>query len=108
MDDADLYTSDDTTTKDNGMTDPIDLWHKTQGHLDQWSNLLQASGGALKPEKCFWYSLLTNVMKDIGVTWILTIMYLDGTEQVIEQKAPTFSMETVGVMTHQQEGTKGI
>ncbi len=57
VDDADLYTSDDTTTEDNGTTDPIELWHNTQENLDQWSNLLQASGGALKPKKCFWYSL---------------------------------------------------
>jgi hypothetical protein len=57
VDEADLYTSDDTITEDNGMADPIELWHKTQGNLYQWSNLLQASGGALKPKKCFWYAL---------------------------------------------------
>jgi len=26
-------------------------------NLTQWSTLLNAMGGALKPEKCFWYML---------------------------------------------------
>ena len=63
VDDADLNMSKDTTAEDNGMTDPIDVWQKTQRNLDQWSNLLQSSGGALKPEKCLWY-FLTNECND--------------------------------------------
>jgi len=112
VDDADLYTGDDTTSDDKGMTDTTELWHQTQGNLDQWSNLLQGSGGALKPEKCFWYSLsykcndgLWSYM-DVS-DFELKITNLDGTEQVIEQKAPTFSMKTLGVYDSPTGGNKG-
>jgi hypothetical protein len=59
VDDADLYTSDDRQPEPNKLINPAELWLQTQSNLDQWSDLLRASGGALKPEKCFcfWYSL---------------------------------------------------
>ena len=51
VDDTDLYTWKD------GLLDPGKLWVQTQLELTQWSTLLNATGGALKPEKCFWYML---------------------------------------------------
>ena len=51
VDDTDLYTWKD------GLLDPGALWLQTQLELTQWSPLLNATGGALKPEKCFWYML---------------------------------------------------
>ena len=51
VDDTDLYT---------GGKDPsklTDLWRQTQINVDQWNSLIQETGGALKPEKCFWYSI---------------------------------------------------
>jgi hypothetical protein len=45
VDDTDLYT-----WKEHIM-DPGQI------ELEQWSCLLNATGGALKPEKCFWYLL---------------------------------------------------
>jgi hypothetical protein len=51
VDDTDLYT-----WKEHIM-DPGELWCQTQIELDQWSYLLNATGGALIPEKCFWYLL---------------------------------------------------
>jgi hypothetical protein len=44
VDDTDPYTWRD------GLLDPGDLWCQTQVDLHQWSCLLNASGGALKPE----------------------------------------------------------
>ncbi len=51
VDDTDLYT-----WKEHIM-DPGELWFQTQIELEKWSCLLNATGGALKPEKCFWYLL---------------------------------------------------
>jgi hypothetical protein len=43
---------DDTSLLNTG-----ELWLQTQLKLTQWSTLLNAMGGALKPQKCFWYML---------------------------------------------------
>jgi hypothetical protein len=51
VDNTDLYTWKD------GLLDPGQLWLQTQVELTQWSNLLNTTGGALKPKKCFWYML---------------------------------------------------
>jgi len=51
VDNADLYTGL------NGQLESTELWTETQERVDQWSSLLDGTGGALKPEKCFWYSL---------------------------------------------------
>jgi hypothetical protein len=51
VDDKDLYTWRD------GHLNPGELWCQTQVNLHQWSCLLNATGGALKPEKCVWYLL---------------------------------------------------
>ena len=55
VENADLYTCNDRHPNKDESTNPAELWLQTQRNLDQWSNLLQASGGALKPKKCFWY-----------------------------------------------------
>jgi hypothetical protein len=47
VEDTDLYTWRD------GLLNPGNLWCQTQVILHQWSCLLNATGGALKPEKCF-------------------------------------------------------
>jgi hypothetical protein len=50
VDATDLYTWRD------GLLNPGKLWCQTQVDLHQWSYLLNATGGALKPEKCFWFA----------------------------------------------------
>ncbi len=47
VDDTDLYTWR------QDIMDPGELWGQTQIELEQWSCLLNAMGGALKPEKVF-------------------------------------------------------
>jgi hypothetical protein len=44
VDDTDLYTWKD------GLLDPGELWVQTQLERTQWSTLLNATGGALKPK----------------------------------------------------------
>jgi hypothetical protein len=51
VDDTDLYTWREE------ILDPGNLWYQTQLELEQLSCLLNATGGALKLEKCFWYML---------------------------------------------------
>jgi hypothetical protein len=51
VDDTDLYTWKD------GLLKPGELWLQTQVELSQWCTLLNTTGGALKPKKCFWYML---------------------------------------------------
>jgi hypothetical protein len=51
VDNTDLYTWREH------IMDLGELWCQTQIELEQWSCLLNATGGALKPEKCFWYLL---------------------------------------------------
>ena len=47
VDDVDLYTWRE------GILDPGAVWAQAQLELENWSCLLNATGGALKPEKCF-------------------------------------------------------
>ncbi len=57
VNDMDLYTWRED------ILDPGELWCQAQLELEHWSCLLNAAGGALKPEKCFWY-LLDYVCED--------------------------------------------
>ena len=54
VDDTDLYT-----WKEDSV-DPGEVWSQAQLELEHWSSLLNATGGALKPEKCFWYLIDYN------------------------------------------------
>ena len=48
VDDMDLYIMDECINSE------YDLWHETQGATTSWGKLLLATGGAMKPEKCFY------------------------------------------------------
>jgi hypothetical protein len=50
-DDTDMYTWQEN------ILDPGELWAQTQMEIKQWCCLLNPTGGALKPEKCWWYLL---------------------------------------------------
>jgi hypothetical protein len=51
VDDTNLYTWRET------LLSAEKLWCQAQLELEQWSSLLNVTGGALKLEKCFWYLL---------------------------------------------------
>jgi hypothetical protein len=51
VDNTDLYTWRED------ILDPGELRCQAQLELEHWSCLLNTTGGALKPEKCFWYLL---------------------------------------------------
>ncbi len=94
VDDTDLYTWREY------LLDSGDLWCQAQLELEQWSCLLNATGGALKPEKCFWY-LLDYECKDGEWTYAEMIhqeMFVnnpDGTKSPIKQEKVTDSKKTV-------------
>jgi len=48
VDDTDLIVTDETNEE-------IQVARKMQESLNLWHRLLQATGGNLVPEKCFWY-----------------------------------------------------
>jgi hypothetical protein len=60
VDDMDLYTWRD------GLVDPGELWCQTQVELQHWSCLLNATGGALKPENAFGTCLITSAKMGSG------------------------------------------
>ncbi len=65
VDNTDLYTWRED------ILDPGELWYQAQMDLEHWSCLLNAAGGALKPEKCFRY--LINYVCEEG-EWIYAEM----------------------------------
>ena len=60
VDNTDLYTWRD------GLVDPGELWCQTQVELQHWSCLLNATGGALKPENAFGTCLITSAKMGSG------------------------------------------
>ncbi len=91
--------------------DPDELWCQTQVELREWSCLLNATGGALKPEKCFWY-LLDYKCKDGKWTYAETALRdlfttnPDGTRSPITQEEVTVSKETLGIYDSPAGGNK--
>ena len=51
IDDTDLYCWEDS------LKTGEELFKKIQEETHAWGNLLIATGGCLKPERCFWYLL---------------------------------------------------
>ena len=96
VDDTDLYTWRED------ILDPGELWCQAQLELEHWSCLLNATGGALKPEKCLWY-LLNYVCKDGEWTYaemvprVMLITNPDGTISPIKQEKVTESKKTLGI-----------
>jgi len=85
VDDTNLYTWKD------GLLNTGELWLQTQLELTQWSTLLNATGGALKPENCFWY-MLDYTCKDGEWSYAamtpreLFVTNPDGTKSLINQE----------------------
>ena len=81
------------------------LVYDTQAAITNWGKLLCATGGALKPEKCFWY-LIWFVWKngewhygDDPIEEYLTVPLPDGTAAGIRQVSVHVAMETLGMFT---------
>jgi hypothetical protein len=94
------------------LTDPGKLWCQTQIELENWSCLLNAIGGALKPEKCFWYLLDYDCVEG---EWTyaetrdaeLKITNPDGTKSPIKQEKVTELKKTLGIYDSPSGGNEG-
>jgi hypothetical protein len=81
------------------------VWDEAQDALDSWSSLLNATGGALKGDKCFWYPI-DYVWHDDG-SWSydgtvdreLTITLPSGEREQIAKLGIGDSRKTLGVHT---------
>jgi hypothetical protein len=106
VDDLDMYTWKDT------ITDPVELMIQAQQEVTQWSLLLNATGGALKPEKCFWYLLdYTCYEGEWSYTmhsdFELSVTNPNGSRSSIKQEEVTASKKTLwGYTTLPQAVTK--
>jgi hypothetical protein len=84
------------------ILDPGESWCQAQIDLEHWSCLLNVTGGALKPETCFWY-LLDYVCKDSKrkyaemVPHEMAVTNLDGTKRPIQQEKVTESKKTLRI-----------
>ncbi len=96
INDTNMYTWQEN------ILDPGELWAQMQIEIKQWSCLLNATGGALKPEKCWWY-LLDYTCVDFEWTYAdivpreLLITNPDGTKSAIKQKEVTVFKRTLGI-----------
>jgi hypothetical protein len=98
-----LFVNDmDMYTWRKHILNPGELWAQMQTEIKQWSCLLDATGGALKPEKCWWYILDYTCIEgkwkyaDI-VPRELFITNPDGTKSMIKQEEVTVSKKTLGI-----------
>jgi hypothetical protein len=107
INDTDMYTWR------RHILDPGELWAQTQFEIKQWSCLLNATGGALKPEKYWWY-LLDYTCKDGQWTYANTVprdLFItnpDGTKSAIKQEEATVSKKTLGIYDSPAGGNNGL
>jgi hypothetical protein len=80
----------------------IDLWREMQVSSYTWSDLLNSSGGALKPVKCFGY--LVDYEFNVGewrykemVDWEMMVRLPDDTEEPIAMRGVHHEEEMLGV-----------
>jgi hypothetical protein len=102
----------DTYTWQEHILDPGELWAQTQIEMEQWSCLLNATGGALKPEKCRWY-LLDYTCVDGKWTYAdmaprkLLITNPDEMKSAIKHKDVLVSKKTLGIYDTPAGGNEG-
>ena len=103
-----LYVDDtDLMIMDQCLSSPCDLWQECQEATTVWGKLLIATGGALKPEKCFYYLVDYEWMED--GSWemvssvdlpLLTVPLPDGSDAEIKQLPVNEANKTLGVWTN--------
>jgi hypothetical protein len=102
----------DTYTWREEILDPGELWMQTQIKIEHWSCLLNATGGALKSEKCWWY-LLDYTSEDGEWTYAdivpryLFITNPNSTKSAIKQEEATASKKTLGIYNTPAGGNEG-
>jgi hypothetical protein len=103
----------DLFTLKQAITDPIELMLQAQREVTQWSLLLKATRGALKPEKCFWYLLDYTCNKGewsyaVHSDFELFVNNPDGTKSSIKQKRSRHPKRLSVYMMLPQVATRAI
>jgi hypothetical protein len=106
VDDLDLYTWREV------IQDPLDLILQAQKEMSQWSLLLNATGGALKPEKCFWYLLDYTCNEGewsyaVHSDFNLFVNNPDRSKSSIKQEGVQTSKKTLGIYDSPAGGNQG-
>ena len=106
VDDLDLFTWKED------ITDPFELMLQAQKEITQWSLLLNATGGALKPEKCFWYLLDYTCIEGkwayaVHSDFELAVTNPDGSRSSIRQEEILTSKKTLGIYDAPSGGNQG-
>ena len=100
VDDTDLYIMREC------LRTPRELWLESQGALTAWGHLLIATGGMLKPDKCFYYLVDFEFQADGSwqavdiVAPPLQVPQKDGRTAPISQLPHTESRKTLGLWTN--------
>ena len=102
VDDTDLYIMHEWTKSG------YDIWEEAEQAVNAWGNLLIATGGMLKPEKCFFYMVDYDWNADgswqysslVDTTCSLSVPQPDGSSAEIVQVPITESKKTLGVWTN--------
>ena len=84
----------------------LEIFYKLQDALTSWGRLLIKMGGALKPEKCFYYIVDYEWLADGSwqytemVVRDLFVQCVDGSEVEIEQLPVDMTRKTLGIWTN--------
>jgi hypothetical protein len=102
----------DLYTWKNDVSTPAALMTQAQQEVSQWSLLLNATGGTLKPEKCFWY--LLDYTCDDGEwgykahsDFELYVNNPDKSRSGIKQEEIQSSKKTLGIYDSPARGNQG-
>mgnify|MGYP006144666903 FL=1 len=101
LDDTDLLHKQEHS---HGPQDTLVPW--VQEATNHWAHLLHATGGNLKPAKCYWYLLQYRFIKGIASLaskaqlshHFLSIPQPDGSQVSIDLKDPTEASNVLGVL----------
>ena len=97
VDDADLYAWLPA------LKTSAEVWQEMQSSVNEWGGLLISTGGALKPEKCYWYNIGYKFLCD--GSWVyedntqktLTVPLPDGSRAAIQHLPVTEHEKMLGV-----------
>ena len=90
---------------------------QVQRAIYYWAKLLQATGGSLKPEKCYWYLLSYKFVRGVACLktiqdikqYTLLIPQPNGDEVPIALKSPNAASEVLGIwMSPTEDGTRHL
>ena len=81
---------------------PQYIQNKTQKLVSKWCNIIRITGGAIRPEKCWWY--LLYFQWDHGVKW----KYTSTLQSPASISIPDYRLETHTITRHEPHTKKKL